>query len=205
MSMQMCIETNDASTQVQMMMTSTANAVMQTATDDEPLHSLRNKGTCTEPPMIHMSTMPPPIPCKPTPSTAMLWKGRLTEPSSLHFQGFSAEVSSGQVYLVKCPSLTFPLYKLLLLIINTESSFMPFPTTVLICAFLCVFLILKCFSSTQLLPFFKCGVACFFFIPTFIFISQISSFIITFRVAFLPSFIKGFGLHILQELQYNAL
>ena len=50
----------------------------------------------------------------------MLWKGRLTEPSSLHFQGFSAKVPSGQVYLVKCPSSTFPLYKLLLLIINTR-------------------------------------------------------------------------------------
>jgi len=34
------------------MTTSTANAIMQMATDDEPLRSLRNVGTCTEPPSM---------------------------------------------------------------------------------------------------------------------------------------------------------
>ena len=50
---------------------------------------------------------------------AMVWKGKLTQLSSLHFQGIQSMVPSGWVYLVKCPLSTFPLYKLLLLIINT--------------------------------------------------------------------------------------
>ena len=81
-----------------------------------------------------------------------------------------------------------------------ESRFMAFSPTILVCSFLRVLRILELFFSTKLLPLFKRGIVCFFFVLA----SQISSFLISIRIAFLSSFVRGLYLCILQELQYDA-
>jgi len=56
----------------------------------------------------------------------LVWKGRLTQPSSLHFWGLLSKGSLRSSILVKCLLSTFLLYKWLLLIINTLFSYFYF-------------------------------------------------------------------------------